>query len=190
MAPFTPFIAEEIWQKVSWSKDIAPSVHLAPWLNRAKAEFDWGTVIADMDQVRTIVSLGLEARAKVNIKVRQPLAKLAVAKHDLGNEYLEILKDELNVKDVVIDETLEQESVILDTELTEELKNEGDMREISRAIQDMRKNANLMPSDRVAVSLAETEPVWFASVLGDEMMRVVGAEKIVWGSDAKVEKIG
>jgi hypothetical protein len=64
------------------------------------------------------------------------------------------------------------------------------MREISRAIQDMRKNANLMPSDRVAVSLAETEPVWFASVLGDEMMRVVGAEKIVWGSDAKVEKIG
>ena len=189
MAPFTPFIAEEVWQKVKWDSD-PESVHLGHWIDRKKAGIDWGDVKEKMDQVRNLVTLGLDARQKANIKVRQPLAKLAVAKHELGSEYLEILKDELNVKDVVINEVLEQGNVILDTVITEELKNEGDMRELSRAIQEMRKNANLMPSDRVAVSLAETEPNWFASALGDEMMRTVGADKIVWGSDVKVEKIG
>jgi isoleucyl-tRNA synthetase len=190
MAPFTPFIAEEIWQKVSWSKDTALSVHLAPWLNRANAAIDWGTVIADMDQVRALVTLGLEARQQANIKVRQPLGKISLAKHELGNEYLEILKDELNVKDIVTNESLEQGNVILDTEITEALKNEGDMREISRTIQEMRKNANLMPQDRVVVSLTETRPAWFDGELGKELLTTVGAESVVWGSsEAKVEKI-
>ncbi len=183
MAPFTPFIAEEIWQKFGNSE----SVHLENY--PVEKSVDQG-VIEKMEQVRVLVTLGFDARQKVNIKVRQPLAKLTVAKHELESEYLEILKDELNVKDVVIDKALEQGNVILDIVITEELKNEGDMRELSRTIQEMRKNANLMPSDRVVVSLAETEPDWFASVLGDEMMRAVGAEKIVWGSEAKVEKIG
>lgn len=183
MAPFTPFIAEEIWQKFGNSE----SVHLEMY--PVVKTVDQG-VIEKMEQVRALVTLGFDARQKVNIKVRQPLAKLSVAKHELGSEYLEILKDELNVKDVVIDESLEQGNVVLDTEITEALKQEGDMRELSRSIQEMRKNANLMPSDRVVVSLAGSEPDWFASVLGDEMMRAVGAEKIVWGSEAKVEKIG
>ncbi len=189
MAPFTPFIAEEVWQKVKFGSD-PESVHLGIWLDRKSANVDWGDVKERMDQVRALVTLSLESRAKANVKVRQPLAKLSVAKHDLGNDYLEIIKDELNVKDIVVDESLEQGNVILDTEITHELKNEGDMREISRSIQEMRKNANLMPSDRVVVSLTETEPDWFASVLGDDMMRSVGAERVEWGSQTdKVEKV-
>lgn len=104
-------------------------------------------------------------RAKANIKVRQPLTSMKVAKLEPSAEYFAIIKDELNVKDVDIDESLEPGVVVLDTEITEALKQEGDMRELSRSIQEMRKNANLMPNDRVVVSLAQTEPDWFASVL-------------------------
>lgn len=182
MAPFTPFIAEEIWQKFGDSE----SVHLESY--PIAKSFDQ-EIITKMVALRDIVSKGLELRNKLGVKVRQPLALFKVKKMDLNPEHYWIILDELNIKGMEVDTSIE-EDVWFDAEITEELKNEGDMREFSRAIQEMRKNANLMPSDRVVVSLAETEPDWFASVLGDEMMRAVGAEKVVWGSEAKVEKIG
>lgn len=191
MAPFTPFIAEEIWQKVSWSKESAPSVHLAPWLDRAKADIDWGTVIQDMEQVRTIVTLGLEARQKANVKVRQPLTQIAVAT-TLTQEYLDIIKDELNVKAVVVDESLAQGVISLDTEITDELRDEGEMRDLIRMIQDMRKAADLVPNDRVTVHLMIAEPTWFTTRehLRQELLATVGAMTVVWGSGMdKVEKI-
>lgn len=181
MAPFTPFIAEEIWQKFGNSE----SVHLEMY--PVAKSFDQ-EIITKMAALRDIVSKGLELRNKLGIKVRQPLALFKVKSMDLNPEHYWIILDELNIKGMEVDTSIE-EDVWFDTEITEELKNEGDMRELSRAIQEMRKNANLMPSDRVVVSLAETEPDWFASVLGDEMMRAVGAEKIVWGSEVKVEKM-
>jgi isoleucyl-tRNA synthetase len=189
MAPFTPFIAEEVWQKVKFEND-PESVHLGIWIDRKKAGIDWSDVKEKMEQVRALVTLGLEARAKANVKVRQPLAKLTVPKHELAAEYLEIIKDELNVKDIMTDENLEAGNVTLDTTITPELKDEGGMRELVRKIQDMRKEAGFEPKDRVVVSLTETEPDWFASVLGDELVRSVGAESVNWGSgETKVEKI-
>lgn len=195
-APFTPFTSEKIWMRLYGKShgDIG-SVHLWSWPKPNSFDGltikDQNEILAKMNNLRVITSLGLDARQKANIKVRQPLAKISISPCDLGNEYLEILKDELNVKQVLVDETLEQGVVVLDTEITQDLKDEGDMRELSRAIQDMRKTADLIPSDRVVVSLTESEPDWFASVLGDDLMRAVGAEKVVWASsEAKVEKIG
>ena len=188
MAPFTPFIAEEVYQKVRIPK-FQDSVHLETW-HTWNEESRFANTLAPMQIVRDLVTLGLEARAKANIKVRQPLGKLSVAKHELGSGYLEILKDELNVKDIVIDESLEQGVVLLDTEISEELKSEGDMREFVRKIQDMRKTAGFEPKDKVTVSLTETEPDWFGSILGDELVRSVGAEQVIWGSaDEKVNKV-
>jgi len=184
MAPFTPFIAEEVWQKFGSSE----SVHLETY--PVAKSFD-EAVLVSMSIGRDITSKGLEARQKAGVKVRQPLQSLTISsgyQASLLLGIIEIIKDELNIKEIIFSENISDE-VVLDINITEELKNEGEMREISRAIQEMRKNANLMPQDRVVVSLTETEPDWFASVLGDEMMRAVGAEKIVWGSEAKVEKI-
>lgn len=189
MAPFTPFLAEEIYQKVRIPK-FQESVHLETW-HTWNTESRFASTLAPMQTVRDLVTLGLEARANANIKVRQPLGKISISTCDLGNEYLEILKDELNVKEVVVDDNLEQGTVVLDTEITQDLKDEGDMRELSRAIQDMRKQADLVPSDRVIVSLTESEPAWFGGNLGKELLQTVGAESVVWGSgEAKVEKIG
>jgi isoleucyl-tRNA synthetase len=187
MAPFTPFIAEEIFQTVKWDSD-PESVHLLPWLDRALAGIDWGTVITDMEQVRTVVTLGLEARQKTNIKVRQPLASITI-NQSLPTEYLDILKDELNVKEVIVDEPLSQNEVRLDTEITEDLRDEGDMRDLIRKIQDMRKSADFLPSDRVIVFLTDTQPDWF-SKLQAEVLKTVGAERIEWkSSEEKIEKI-
>jgi isoleucyl-tRNA synthetase len=189
MAPFTPFIAEEIWQKVKWQRD-PESVHLGWWIDRRGAEYDFKNVISYMQSVRDIVTLGLEARQKANVKVRQPLSKLFVAESNLSDEYLEIIKDELNVKEILIKDSLEQGTVELDTEITDDLRNEGDMRDMVRMVQDMRKDANLSPSDRVIVHLQIAEPTWFSnSELQKELLTTVGAENIVWAStENKVEK--
>lgn len=187
MAPFTPFVAEEVFRKVRFASD-PESVHLTGWIDRAVAGVDWGSVLSDMEGVRTLVTLGLEARARANIKVRQPLARITVGESGLGEAYLNILKDELNVKEVVTDPARSEGGVVLDTEVIPELRDEGEMRDLVRLVQDMRKEAGLVPADRVIVSLPDQEPGWFATYRA-EVLESVGAEGFRWGSaEASVEK--
>jgi isoleucyl-tRNA synthetase len=182
VAPFTPFIAEEIWQSIVQD---GSSVHLQEF---PKLENYNNTILQEMETVRKIVTLGLEARSKTNIKVRQPLESLSIWKQPeiiLGSELIE---EEINVKKLVFDPKLKENEVFLNTEITDDLRDEGDMRELVRKIQDMRKTADLVPSDRVIVSLTEAEPVWYTK-LQTEVLKSVGAEEIVWGSEhEKVEK--
>jgi isoleucyl-tRNA synthetase len=103
-----------------------------------------------MERVREIVTLGLEARQKAGIKVRQPLGKLEIKNFVLGEEYTELIKDEINIKEVVENKNIENE-VLLDTKITEELKQEGDYRELVRALQDMRKKIGLTPNDIITL---------------------------------------
>ena len=75
----------------------------------------------------------------------------------MAKELLELLKDEINVKEIVFDAELKQ-AIELDTEITPELKEEGTIREIIRNIQDMRKEAGLKSVDIVSVEfLAKSE---------------------------------
>ena len=107
-APFTPFIAETIWQNLVRKADgAAPeSVHLASWPTFDEALID-EHLSTEMQVVRDIVGLGLQARNANRLKVRQPLAKVEII---LGqpqlNErilgYASLICDELNVKDVVL----------------------------------------------------------------------------------------
>jgi isoleucyl-tRNA synthetase len=188
LAPFAPFTAEELYQKLRHDGRDAESVHLTQWpdffIDAEKSHI----VIDKMKEVRQLVTLGLEARQKANVKVRQPLARISIP-IDLPDEYLQIICDELNVKDVYVQPEL-GESVVLQTEITDALRDEGEMRDLVRQIQDMRKNADLMPSDRVVVHLEITEPTWFGNnELKNELLSTVGAESIIWGSsENKVEK--
>ena len=96
-----------------------------------------------MDEVRRIVSLGLEVRASAGIKVRQPLASLKIknqkSKIKSNEEFLKLIKEELNVKDVIFDDKISNE-VELDKEISPKLKEEGDLRDLIRGLQDLRKN--------------------------------------------------
>ncbi len=99
-APFTPFIAEEIYQNVVKSVDAAApiSVHTADFPKAEDYRFD-PKLIADMERVIKAAELGRAARNKSGIKNRQTLQKAVVA-GAFPEEYADILKDELNVKDV------------------------------------------------------------------------------------------
>lgn len=151
LAPFAPFAAEELYQNLRNEGD-KESVHLESWPEVKKRFSLFGSssdkLVENMEEVRRIVSLGLEARSKSNIKIRQPLQELRIKNNELGGEYLDLIKDEINVKTVVADKNLSEE-VLLDTKLTPELEEEGKVREIIRSIQEIRKEKNLKPSDRM-----------------------------------------
>ena len=108
-----------------------------------------------MDEVRNIVTLALAERAAKAIKVRQPLTKLKVKSQKLkvlGEELLELIKDEVNVKEIVFDGTIKQD-IELDVTITQELKEEGMVRDLIRSVQDLRKEEGLKPEDKISVWL-------------------------------------
>src|SRR3989338_2135828 len=130
IAPVMPFTAEAIYKGVGAGKK--ESVHLEEWVKKVESgKWKVESLMEEMEEVRKIVSLGLEARAKANIKVRQPLASLKIKNQKLKiknkEDLLKLIKDELNVKEVVWDENIQQE-VELDTKITTELKEEGELR--------------------------------------------------------------
>jgi len=149
-APMMPFIAEEIYQKVKGESDLE-SVHLTSWPKKKESLFSFlkssdKKVIKDMEETRRIVSLALEARQKANIKVRQPLMELRCKIQDLGREYQELIKDEVNVKELI---NKDIDGVELDTTLTPELEEEGRVRDAVRTVQDWRKEKGLKPGQIV-----------------------------------------
>jgi isoleucyl-tRNA synthetase len=160
MAPFTPFFAEELYQNVGGDKE---SVHLEEWPTISSkfnppAGGQSSKLLEDMETVRTIASRGLEARMAAKINVRQPLAALRI-KNDGSLRQLaeadsagliELIKDEVNVKEVVFNAPIETE-VALDTTITPALKEEGDLRELLRKIQDLRKEKGLSVGDKASL---------------------------------------
>lgn len=160
MAPFAPFAAEDIWQKLRTEGDIE-SVHLASWPKRRFKIFPFSKakVLDKMETVRNIVTLGLEARQKAGLKVRQPLSMIEIIAENLSEQYLAIIQDELNVKKIehVLKIKIGIQKVTLNTEITPELKEEGDCRELVRAIQDIRKKMGLTPSDKISLFVETDE---------------------------------
>lgn len=142
MAPFMPFIAEQVYKKAGGELE---SVHLDKWPKVGKSD---DKVLEQMETVRKIVELGLAKRAEAGIKIRQPLNKMIVHGYDLAEDFSRIVLDEMNVKNIEFKKSAEF-IVELDTILTEELKIEGAMRELIRTINGQRKDQGLTIQDRV-----------------------------------------
>ncbi len=147
IAPFAPFFAESVYLKLRHTTD-KESVHLEDWPNIFSVS---DSVEEEMKEVRTVVTLALEARNRANLKVRQPLRTLIIKRH-IPQAYTEIIADEVNIKEVLVDANIEGE-IQLDVVVTEELREEGMLREFVRAIQDRRKVGGYMPTDVVEVTL-------------------------------------
>lgn len=148
MAPGMPFFAEHLFQAVR-GKDDAESVHMATWPEAKGQNFfarlfgaSDAALLASMREAREVVTQALEARQKENIKVRQPLQSLTVTAK-LSPELQEIVRDEVNVKEIRVGSAF-----TLDTVITPELKEEGDVRDFIRSIQQFRKEQNLKPGQR------------------------------------------
>jgi isoleucyl-tRNA synthetase len=189
-APFMPFIAEDIWRRLKLEAE-SESVHLTNFFMNIPEYNVNLEIIKEMTEVREVVTLGLQARQKAGIPVRQPLSELRITNHELPKEYFEIIKDELNIKSVEMFEG-EEQNVELDTHITEELRAEGQYRELVRAIQDIRKKNGLNPIDLVTLVIStNVEGQEFINKFKSEMMKTVSAKEIkVEENDGSEIKIG
>jgi isoleucyl-tRNA synthetase len=183
MAPVMPFYAEYLWQVVKGDSD-AVSVHLGAWPKGGMVDTE---LLTRMETVRFVVTSVLQIRANVNIKVRQPLAKLSLVwdlDEDQTHEMTPMLKDELNVKEVEYKRGLAI-AFELDTTLTPELIAEGQVRELMRGIQEQRKTKGLAPQDRVVLTVATTDAGQaLIEQFKDVIMKTVGATVITYGDTA------
>ncbi|TSC96912.1 MAG: isoleucyl-tRNA synthetase [Parcubacteria group bacterium Athens1014_26] len=151
-APFSPFIAEALYK--SLEEKVRESVHLEDW-SKADNKFLDSELLGKMEEVRKFASLALALRAEKKIKVRQPLRELRIKNKELGindKGLLELLKDEVNVKEIKFDSGLEKE-VDLDFEITPELKAEGVVRDFIRVIQGLRQDAGYVPKDKILLAV-------------------------------------
>lgn len=176
LAPFTPFLAEELYQKMTgagvMNSEIPESVHLLDWPEAGVID---EAVLTQMAKTREIITAGLAERMKkteteAQIKVRQPLAKLVYAGEKLDDFYEQIIMEEVNVKSVEHGEAL-----MLDKTLTPELLEEGKIRELIRFVQAARKKAGLNVDDRIRLMVSMEVPETYREMLMNEVL----AEELV-----------
>lgn len=233
-APFVPFITEEIYQNLVFgiNSQAPESVHLCLWPDYDETQVD-EKLEKEMELAYRICVLGRSARNLANIKNRQPLSKMLVSTNELPDYYADIIKEELNIKEIVVNANMSdyvsytvkpnlpvlgktygklltgiktaiteanqmelalkvssgqsitinvegtsialnsdnllvtmnglegftfagegEVGVVLDTHISEELKNEGYVREIISKLQNMRKDSSFEVVDKIIVYMA------------------------------------
>jgi isoleucyl-tRNA synthetase len=193
IAPTMPFFAEYLFQAVRESED-EESVHLAIWpkeprkaglLSQIFGNDDEKVLLGAMAVARAIVTRALEEREKAGIKVRQPLASLSIpADAKLLQEYFSIIADEVNVKQITVGV-----AVTLDTNLTDELRDEGSVRDFVRSVQGARKDAGLNPHDKAKITYGFDVDERIVAQYKDQIMGATNATELVRGETLSVEKI-
>ena len=172
MAPVTPFVAESIYQGLGAEKE---SVHLESWPAPYATD---EALLSDMAVVRSLASQGLKLREEAGIKVRQPLFVLKVRKLPADHGLVALVADELNVKEVVEDSSIDGDAW-LDATLTPELQEEGVVRTLIRRVQEWRKEEGLTIADRPSYTLnVAGEEKEIAEKYRNEILKETGLESL------------
>jgi len=203
-APIIPFITEKIYQALLVENEGDSSVHLAEY-----PDFDLSLLAAaedaikNMETLRSIVSAGHSARVEAGIPVRQPLQTVVIIQEniELSETYTSVLKDELNVKEVIFNDETKVSSetwvvseyregkVAINTVINPDLELEGKMREFVRKIQGLRKENGLSVSDNVKVVFENTDDNRkIVEKYGEEIKKKVSATSLTPGNNFLIEK--
>jgi len=196
IAPFTPFIAEDLYQKLK-SKDDLISVHLCdyPEPDVKVLSHEFYDIYSDMLFARNFVAQALAKRSEIGIKVRQPLASVSISARN-GNQVFKtnqqdifhIIKEEVNVKEVLIS-SKQDAGVVFDINITDELKEEGYLRETIRHIQQARKEMHLSPEDTINVYYRASEKlIPFIEKNKEYLAKEVLAKEFILSTDALENK--
>ena len=168
VAPFVPFLAEELWLNMTGGEE-GESVHLLNYPKNVEVD---QKVLDDMARCREIITEGLAQRMVRDdgfgqIKVRQPLARLTYGGEKLDDFYEKIIAEEVNVKKVVHGKEL-----VLDKKLTKTLREEGFVRELIRFVQAARKKAGLNVDDRIKLAVSVKIPQKHLEMLKNEVLAI------------------
>ena len=200
LAPFTPFLAEELYHNLTGDNE---SIHLKDWLPAGEED---PVVVEKMEMTRRVISMGIMQRMQEDeygkIKIRQPLPYVELSSSiKLDKEYEDMIKEELNVKEIKpiegkIENPVENGyHIILTTEwnvmmrlnktITPDLKREGLMREIVRHVQSARKKAGLQVDDRIDLGITsnDTEITQSVDIFADTIKAETLAVKLGSAAD-------
>ncbi len=185
LAPIMPFVSDEIYRNLTFQE----SVHLSDWPKVSKSHSHLANQKPQtiMKFVRQVTELGHAERKAANIKVRQPLSLMTITGpyKTIDSDFVQIIKEELNVKGVVLKYKKGAEvQVVFDLKLTPELSAEGKARDIIREIQDARKAAGTALDEKVVVHLPDW-PEEFTEYIAKETL----AKQLVKGTDLRVERL-
>lgn len=178
IAPSMPFIAERVYQSVANTTD---SVHLQSYPKEVSLGEESENILKEMKEVRDVVTDLLMLRQKQNVPVRQPLQSATINKN-IEEKYFEIIKEELNVKNISTD--LESDNS-LDFELTPELVREGKQRELSREIKDKRKELGLVATNSIILTIDQGR----MELLDEDYKTAMNIKQVHIGNGLYVDKI-
>ncbi len=191
-APFTPFIAESIYQNLvpNFDKNAPKSVHLCSFPVSDESAIDL-ELEQGMQNVLDIVNLGRACRNVSNIKNRQPLKKIYVCserKTELSSGLLEIAKDELNVKEV---EYLNDASKFVSYKIKPQLKTLGpkygaNLGKIKKIFETYNANEIVATVKAGQIYKTEFEGVAFEFSIDDLQIFSESAEGFTSSSDAGI----
>ena len=111
-----------------------------------------------MDETRHLVTAALEERQRCGQKIRQPLNTMYASNGfswtKLNENFLSLVKNKINVKNIIFSSLSQDKLIEFDLTITQELKEEGILRDLIREIQSARKTAGLKPREMMPVKIS------------------------------------
>ncbi len=194
MAPFFPFLSEKSYQVLNLNKSRnLDSVHFDLFTDLESELTDSEKdLLLKMSLDRRIITELLNLRTKSKISLRQPLENF-YSNQEVS--FPELVLDEVNIKSYSKNEIQsesilanEDRSIVLNLEISEELRQEGILRDFLRKVQDLRKASNLKVEDQIKLTFSQEDISEDNIKLNRQTLeKKVNAKEIVMGGETKIE---
>lgn len=193
IAPLTPFVAESMYQNITYKNSAKESVHLENWPPQPKPPGSYADAHHEMNIIQTAVLFILSERGRCGIPVHQPLALAKVPELPRLEQSRVVIQERVNIERIEADASLNDPTsrhVWIDTNITPELREKGMLRAFVRGVQNARKNEGLKPQDRIVLHVHGVDfPNDFFERNKNEITSAVHADELMIVSESGEHKI-